>query len=354
MTPRERVHESLNHRATDKIPFGIGFGVNLPVKAEMCKYLHMNTIDQVDEYIDSFCDLKWVSAGYNGPTDRNTRLRDGSSVDIWSVVRKPVDYGMGYYDEIALYPLQGVKDIADLNKFEWPSPDWIQTDDLPDRIKKMRAYKDVAIIAGNGNIFETSWYMRGFAQMLEDLILEPELACEIMTRVTDYFIGYFERILQAAEGMIDIIFTADDIGQQEGLLVSPELWERMIKPHHMRLNKAIHNYGVKIMYHSDGAVMRAVPGLIDMGIDVLEALQFDAKGMDPVLLKREYGDKLCFHGGVSVQSTLPFGTPEDVEREVDERIRVLGREGGYILAPSHAIQAGTPPENVVAFLNVSR
>ena len=85
----------------------------------------------------------------------------------------------------------------------------------------------------------------------------------------------------------------------------------MIKPYHKRLNKVIHEYGAKVVYHTDGAVMEAIPGLIDMGIDVLEAIQFDAAGMDPVQLKKMAGNKLSFHGGVSVQSTLPFGTPPE-------------------------------------------
>ena len=114
------------------------------------------------------------------------------------------------------------------------------------------------------------------------------------------------------------------------------------------MNKALKEFGVKIMYHTDGSVMEAVPGLIDMGIDILEALQFSADGMDPKVLKEKYGDRLCFHGGISVQTTLPFGTVEDVKQEVIERIEVLGKGGGYILAPSHAIQAGTPPENIIA------
>jgi uroporphyrinogen decarboxylase len=131
------------------------------------------------------------------------------------------------------------------------------------------------------------------------------------------------------------------------------MWEEHIKPYHVRLNAAIHEFGVKVIYHTDGSVMEAVPGLIDMGIDVQQALQFDAEGMDPVALKDGYGDRLCFEGGISVQHTLPWGTPEDVEREVRERIAVLGRGGGYICGPSHNIQAGTPPENIVALFDTA-
>jgi uroporphyrinogen decarboxylase len=129
-------------------------------------------------------------------------------------------------------------------------------------------------------------------------------------------------------------------------------WERLLKPYHARLNAAIHARGAKVIYHTDGSIMAAVGGLKDMGIDVLQALQFSAENMDPVKLKAENAD-LCFEGGVSVQTTLPFGTVEQVRAEVQERIRVLGRDGGYILGPSHWIQAGTPPENIAAMFDTA-
>ena len=135
--------------------------------------------------------------------------------------------------------------------------------------------------------------------------------------------------------------------------MSVALWEETIKPHHKRMNKRFRDFGAKIMYHTDGAVMDFVPGFIDMGIDILEALQFDAKDMNPVLMKEKYGTRLCFHGGISVQSTLPFGTAQEVMEETLERIRILGKNGGYILAPSHAIQAGTPPENLMKLLQAA-
>jgi uroporphyrinogen decarboxylase len=135
--------------------------------------------------------------------------------------------------------------------------------------------------------------------------------------------------------------------------MSPQIWREHIKPHHERMNEVIHGFGARVIYHTDGSVMEVVPGLIEMGIDVLQALQFDAEGMDPAVLKERYGDRLCFEGGISVQQTLPFGTPRQVEREVRERIAVLGRGGGYICGPSHAIQAGTPPENIVALFETA-
>jgi uroporphyrinogen decarboxylase len=150
------------------------------------------------------------------------------------------------------------------------------------------------------------------------------------------------------------VFTADDIGGQDGLLISLKMWEQFIKPYHVRLNAAIHEHGARVIYHSDGGIMDAVAGLIDMKIDVLQALQFDATGMDAVQLKALYGGRLSFQGGVSVQKTLPFGTPDQVREEVEHLISTLGRNGGYILGPSHCIQAGTPPENIYAMFETAR
>ena len=180
-------------------------------------------------------------------------------------------------------------------------------------------------MVANGNIFESSWYMRGFEQIFMDMALNPELVHAIMDRVTDFYVAHFRAMLAAADGAVDLAFTADDIAGQTGPLLSSAMWEEFVKPYHVRLNRAIHDFGVRVIYHTDGAVMGQVEGLIDMGIDVLQALQFSAKGMDPFLLKERHGDRLCFEGGVCVQQVLPLGTAEDVRAEVVRLIDALGR-----------------------------
>jgi uroporphyrinogen decarboxylase len=177
------------------------------------------------------------------------------------------------------------------------------------------------------------------------MALQPEIAHAIFSHVTDFFIDHFTRLLEAANGEIDLVFTADDVAGQEGLLMSPEMWEEQIKPFHAKLNRVIHNHGARVIYHSCGSVMRLVPGFIDMGVDILNPLQFTAKNMDPATMKELHGDRVAFQGGVSVQKTL-LGPSEGVRKEVEELIRVLGKGGGYILGPSHIIQLGTPPENI--------
>jgi uroporphyrinogen decarboxylase len=348
LSARERVRLALAHQQTDRIPIAmVCAGINPPARAALTDYLRRTRNLSVDEYLQPFVDIKPVAPRYVGPTL-------AADEDIWGVRRRPVSYGSGSYEEIAHYPLATANDVADLDRHRWPSPDWFDYAVLPQRVAQVQAEGEYCLMAANGNIFETTWYMRGFEQILLDTILNTELVHAIMGRVTDYYVGYFTRVLRAANGAIDLVFTADDLAGQQGPLMSLTTWETFIKPYHTRLNAAIHQFpGVRVIYHSDGAVTRFVPGLIEMGIDVLQALQFSAKGMDPVQLKRAYGDRLCFQGGVSVQTTLPFGSVGDVQDEVRHLISVLGKDGGYILGPSHAIQAGTPPENIVAMFDTA-
>jgi uroporphyrinogen decarboxylase len=294
--------------------------------------------------LEDVVDLQSVAPRYIGPP-----LPAGT--DIWGVYRSAISYGDGEYDEIAHYPLGSAKTVGDIHRHVWPSADWFDYESMRPRIDSLKDRRYAIWAYGWGNIFESAWYMRGFERMLMDIATEPELAQAILTHVTDFFVEFYHRLLAAGRGDIDIAFTADDLGSQTGLLMSVPMWAEHVKPHHTRLNQALHERGVKIAYHSDGAIMPVVADLRDMGIDILEALQFDAARMDPLELKNRHGRSLCFAGGVSVQHTLPFGSVDDVRRETRMLIDVLGRDGGYLCGPSHAIQAGTPPENIVAMFD---
>jgi uroporphyrinogen decarboxylase len=347
LSSRERVRLALAHQETDRVPIAmVCAGINPPARRALERYLRRERGIGVQAYLDSFLDVVQVSPAYAGPSL-------GPGEDIWGVRRAPVSYGSGSYDEITHYPLAGVTGPGDLDAHRWPTTAWFDYASLPDRIAAVQASGERCLMVANGNVFETAWYMRGFQRMFMDMVDHPELFHAIMERITAFYVAHFQHMLAAASGAVDLAFTADDIGGQHGLLMSVGMWERFLKPYHVRLNAAIHAYGVKVIYHTDGAVMDAVRGLIDMGIDVLQALQFSADGMDPRTLKGRYGDRLCFEGGVSVQTTLPFGTTEEVRAEVEMLIATLGAGGGYILGPSHAIQAGTPPQNIVAMFDAA-
>jgi len=344
---RERVRLALHHKTTDRIPIAmVCSGINPPAYEALTQYLGRERDISVEEYLKPLIDIKGVRPEYIGP-----KLEEGQ--DMWGVRRKPVSYGPASYSEIDYYPLREMKTVDEVLGHRWPTTEWFDYSVIPERIKEVNSEEEYCLIVSNGNIFESSWYMRGFEQLFLDMAVGSELVDVIMGKVADFYVEHFKKIFEQAGGKVDLGFTADDIGGQQGLLMSLQMWERYVKPHHERLSAVVHAFGAKVIYHSDGSVIDAVEGLIDMGVDVLQPVQCDAAGMDPVVLKERYGDRLCFEGAISVQKTLPFGTPEDVRREVLERIRVLGRDGGYILGPSHAIQAGTPPENIVALFDTA-
>jgi len=347
LSGRERVRLALAHETTDRVPIGmVCSGINAPALRALEEWLSRTRGIGVDQYLSPLIDIVEVGPPYRGPA-----LPAGT--DIWGVTRRDISYGSGSYNEITRYPLAGELDPGALARHRWPDPGWFEYAALPAAIASARARSDPCIMVANGNIFETAWYMRGFEQMLMDVMADEELVHALLGRITDFYVAFFSRVLEAASGKIDLVFTADDIGDQRGLLMPFPRWERLLKPYHRRLNDAIHERGAKVIYHTDGSIMDAVEGLVGMGIDVLQALQFSADNMDPVGLKERFGGRISFEGGVSVQTTLPFGTAEDVRREVEERIRVLGRGGGYIVGPSHWIQAGTPPENIAAMFDTA-
>lgn len=347
LSHRERVRLALEHQTTDRIPIGmVCAGINAPAHRALEKLLQRERGLSVAEYLHPLVDITGFTTPYVGPTP-------AAGTDYWGVHRSAVSYGADAYSEIDVYPLAGAKTVAEVAAHDWPSPDWFDYGAMPALVKSWQSEGEYCLMLANANLFECTWYMRGFEQSFMDLVLEPELFHAIIGRVTDFFIEYVHRTLAAVPGEVDLVFTADDIGGQNGLLMSLAMWEEQLKPYHMRLNEAIHEHGAKVIYHSDGSVTEAVPGLIDMGVDVLQALQFDAANMDPADLKTRFGDRLCFEGGVSVQHTLPWGTADEVAAEVRHLIDTLGKGGGYILGPSHCIQAGTPPENVLAMFDTA-
>jgi uroporphyrinogen decarboxylase len=342
ISSRERVLAALDHKETDRIPIAmVCGGINLPVMKALDELLKKERGIDAQSYIDSFLDVSelWATGDFD------------QVKDMWGVTRKMVSYGEGSYSEIADYPLQKMETLEEFRKYPFPKVKDMPVIEMANEIKYIRKTKDTAIVLANANLFETSWYMRGFEQSFLDMMLQPDLIHFIMETVTSFFTDYLHAIMKECREEVDLVFTADDIGQQEGLLLSLDMWAEFIKPYHVRINEMIHNMGSKVIYHTDGAVSEAVPGLMDMGIDVLQALQFSAANMDPKHLKDNYGDKLCFEGGMCVQKILPFGTVEEVRAEARKLIEILGKNGGYLCGPSHFIQAGTPPENVLAFFD---
>lgn len=283
---------------------------------------------------------EWLGA------EAGTALASGQ-VDEWGVWWRAGDFH--HFAQIHS-PLRGLEDFTRLCQYPWPDLDQsYRFSQLRQRVEEFHA-QGLAVAAYAGSVFEQSWYLRGFEDLMMDMIAAPQVAHFLFERTAAYQQFAATRFSQAG---VDIVITGDDIAGQQGMLMKLSLWREFLKPHlarTVRVIKAV-NPQAKVFYHSDGNVEAAIPDLIEIGIDILNPVQPEC--MNPAAIKAKYGDRLAFWGSVSVQQTMPCGTPEQVRAEVRSRIRDLGRGGGFILAPAHVLGPETPWENIVAFFEAA-
>jgi uroporphyrinogen decarboxylase len=350
LSPWQRVEMALAHREPDRIPFD--FWAVPEVWAKLRAALDAGD-DEVLRLLGIDC--RMVTPRYVGAKARE--LSDGTYVDAWGTHRRQVNNEFSTYGEYASHPLAEAETVADVLGWDWASPhDW-DVSGVRTQCEELNADLRYHLRYEVGGIFEWSWALRGFERFLLDLVEKPDLACAIMDRFTDIYIENTLRVIEAAGGLLDMVYTYDDVGIQNALLMSPRMWSKYILPRHQRLNAAIRRakYPVKIMYHSCGAIYSLIGPFVDeMGIDVLNPLQPRAAGMDMARIKAKFGDRLSFHGAIDIQHTLPHGTPDEVQAEVRERCHVLGRGGGYICTSAHNLQADTPLENIIALYTARR
>ena len=346
ITPRERVKLALQHRETDRVP--VDLMATPEAWANLKAHLGLPHEESVLRYLG--VDLRHPRLRYVGPP--LPRYADGSYTDAWGITWSPVPHPGGIYYEVTHRPLAHIQGAAELKDYPWPDPDWWDVDSLIGPIQAWDQEAEYAICLDDfgdpGGFYEIANYMRGMEQFLLDMALEPDIPFEIMRRVADVFVVLVERVLATLGERVDLIWTSDDIAHQHGLMMSLPMWRELIFPHHARFNRRVHELGGRIMYHSCGSISKAIPGLIEMGIDVLDVLQFSADEMVPEHLKEAYGDHLCFHGGADVQQLLPHASEQAVSITIRRIIEVMSRDGGFILSPSHAIQVDTPPANILA------
>jgi uroporphyrinogen decarboxylase len=342
---RDRIHAALAHRQPSRVPFSWGFGPTHEMQEQLRRDLAPRGLDW-DRLRTAADDVVQVHLLYRGPA-----LPAGT--DEWGVVRKTVSYGAGSYEEIAHYPLAGARGEADLDAYPWPDPDAYDYDRMPRDLERAFVEQGAkAVRTRGGNPFECYTWMAGLEEALTNLVVAPDLVRAAMARITHFWEERLRRVAERVGPEVDILFCADDLGGQTGPLMSPDTYRSVLQPFHRRLFALARRLmpRARIVYHSDGSVAALVPDLIDAGIDALEALQVECAGMDAQALKDAFGGRLAFHGGISVQQLLPRADAATVSAECRRLVAILGRDGGYIAAPSHAIQVGTPTDNVMAML----
>lgn len=360
MNSRERVTKTLNHQAPDKVPVDLG-GFVTTIEAEayedLKKHLGIEkeTIVSVrahavpDEeilekfeidtrYLRPFPEKKWEDVKKVNPV-----------TDAWGVkYYKPES--SHYFDPVE-YPLAEAT-IADLKNYHYPDL-WNEEygRELAKTAEKLYKETDYFLIAdGSNGIFEQTWVLRGLENFMVDLALDKEFVARLLDIVLEQRKAFLGKFLDIVGPYVGMMMVTDDLGGQEGLLISPELYRDLIKPRHKELFAFMKSKtDAKLFLHSCGAIRGLIDDLIETGVDVLNPIQVSAKGMDTQELKRDFGDRIVFWGGgMDTQRVLPFGTPEDVDVEVKRRISDLKPGGGFVFTQIHEIQPETPPENIIA------
>lgn len=358
MDARQRVALALEHKEPDRVP--IDCWLSPEIAKRLLAHHGFATQEQLLQHFE--VDLRYIEGPrYIGP---GPRVRaDGSVEDHWGVPRMRVEVGEGEqaaaYREVRDFPLAEATSVADLAAYRgWPHPDWFDYDCVREQVAAARALGKTVVFMGDrmnrAAQLKPAMYLRGVEQILLDLVMAPAMAEYIFSRVAEFYLEYCRRTFAVAGEGIDIFFMGDDFGTQQGLFMSPAMWRRFLRPGFAALVALGKQHGYRVAHHSCGSLRPIIGDLVDCGLDILNPLQPEVVDMDRRVLKREFGDRLTFHGSISIQRTLPFGTPEEVRREVAERVETLAPGGGFIFCTAHNIQADTPLENVAALFAAYR
>ena len=280
----------------------------------------------------------------------NHNFKEGTTIDKYGVAHEPGSAAAFHMTKM-YSPMDSFDSVEQV--MEYPLPDY--TGANPEKqieaIKKAHADDVVAVGNMQVTVWERSWYMRGMENLMADMMFDDPIAEAVLDRVTDISV---KRAESFARNGVDVLFVGDDIGMQRTIMMSEELYSGWLKP---RIKKVISaakaiNPDIVVFYHSCGFVTPLIPHLIDAGIDVLDPVQPEC--MDFGEIHKEFGDRLSFHGTIGTQTTMPFGTPDDVRREVFKNLDIAGDKGGLFVAPTHLLEPEVPVENLVAYINACR
>ncbi|MBT4484718.1 MAG: hypothetical protein HOC71_13695 [Candidatus Latescibacteria bacterium] len=346
MTSRERVLTALNHEEPDRVPIQVDFTPEAARK--LSDYLKLDD-STAEAYSGKISELPIVMGhdllvAWHGIATSYYLNEDMEEyVCEWGITWRWVEFSGGRYTDIVGRPL---KDESRLDSYKCPDPAESWRYDSIRELKRTHGATHAIIGGMPCTLFEAAWYLRGYDRFLMDLVINKDFAHTLLDKLYDFQLVTGTKL---AEEGADIIWIGDDFGTQNSLIVSPVLWREFFKPRYASLIQAFKSIkpDVKIAYHSDGNIEALLPEYIEIGVDIQNAVQ--PKSMDPAHLKKRFGNNLSFWGTLDIQETLPYGTIEDVENEVKERIRTVAPGGGLILGPSHNIQPDVPLENILAF-----
>ena len=344
MTPQQRILATVNREPVDRVP------VDVWLTPEVLQSLleYTGVTDEYALYSKLGVDkIAWNFPGYQSDKfDPN----DSTGLDPWGVPTFKVKSGLATYQEYGDGPLADYEEVEELDDYAlWPKPGEFNYAAARKLAEQAREH-GFATIGPWLSQYEIYCHLRGMEEALMDTISEPEFLEAGLARIHSIQTTMLKRYLTEMGDLVDLVFISDDLGTQSSQLISMQAFEQHLKPRLAEWCELIHGFGKKVLFHTDGAAQAFIPHLIEAGVDILNPVQHRCPGMECAGLNDAFGDKVIFHGGIENQEVLPFGSVEDVRAEVTHCMQTLGKDGGYIPSSCHNIQAGTPPENVVAMI----
>ncbi len=371
MTRRECFHAAMNHEQPDRLLLDMGKHIgSIHRRAYIKLKEHLGDDSMVNENVildrmaqtvvpdESLLqrfdiDFRWIVPNWVQVVERKDVP---GYIDMWGVPYKATeDRDHCVVDGAPMRPAT----LETIDDFQWPDPnDPEQFKGLREKAKTLYENTDYVIGADaiKAGVLMNALQLRGYDQFFMDLVIDKEFAEALMDRILDTLKQMWSRYMEAVGPYVQVAYVTDDLGSQSSLLISPKLFREMLKPRMKELHDHIKSLAdVKLMFHTDGAVLPLVDDFLEMNVDILNPVQTSVSGLeDTFALKKTFGDRLSFHGAIDVQQMLPNASTEELEQEIARRVYDLGRNGGYILAPCHNIGHDVPPENVVTLFEKAR
>ena len=343
MNSRERVLSATDWQGYDRIP--VKHEGTPEVNRLIMDHFGLANMEQLLRVVGD--DFRYVEPVYCGPELRT--FPDGSVEGYFGERYKYAEFESGKYLEASYLPFAGVDKLEDLDRSHFPSADWFDYSTIRQQAEDLREQGFVVCCgtAGDIDMINGISRARGMEQVMMDLIDDGPVYLEIMQARFEFYREVQRRTLEAAGGLIDFTHAGEDFGNQRGPMIGMSVFDKHFAPKYGKYFEMVHSHGARTMLHMCGCCEAFLPRLIEMGLDVYDVVQPTTPAMDIGALKERFGDKLTFCGSMCVQTTLAWGTPQEVEREVNRRLELFPK-GGLFLGPTHAVQSGSPLENTLA------
>lgn len=365
MNSRARFECTMDHRQPDRVPIDL-CGTSLTGMRPFCQeqLCHLLGFPEIPSQAHNGIDqriLEWAGTDFRSvgsivdlPSSHTQKITSTSYIDCWGVHRAFVEGDW----QITESPLRGASS-EDLNSFQWPEPriDEKLLATWESQAKDLRSMDQYVVIAEHPvlGILELGCWMCGYDDFLLRLAADPDFVRSFFDKVLEIQLAIVEQYYGALGPYIDLTTSGDDFGTQNGPLLSPTMFETLIAPYFAaRIARTKELGKCYYWHHTCGSVVKLLDQIIDCGVDILNPVQTSAAEMSPGPLKDRFGDRIVFWGGVDVQQFLPRALREEVPDHVNGLVHVLGREGGYVMAPAHEIQDDVPAANIVAWIEAVR